>query len=210
MRPTSDIEQKIKRMRGNQVFFASNFSEEGSPKTVRTVLQRMTLRGSITRLAPGIYCKPLVSKYGIVPPSAQQIAEAIAQRDHVQIMPTGATASNMLGLSTQVPLNAVYLTTGTGRTVTVGNLKIKFLKGAPRNFAYKTKLIGCLVQALKDIGKGNLTEQQESVIYNLLEKFENKVSLKSDVLFAPQWMQELLLPMINKQVENEVLAKSSN
>lgn len=52
-------------------------------------------------------------------PSYEDIAQVIAKRDKVRIFPAGALAQNMLGLSTQVPMNVVYLTDGSNRKVNV-------------------------------------------------------------------------------------------
>ena len=84
--------------------------------------------------------KPVRTQYGIAMPSMVQIAEAIAERDHVQILPVGETAENMFGLSEQVPMKAVFLTSGSARPIHVGGRTIEFKRGVPRHFAYKDKL----------------------------------------------------------------------
>lgn len=60
---------------------------------------------------------------GIIPPSIEEIAEAIAKRDKVRIAPTGAYVLNKLGLSTQIPANVVFVTDGSGRRVSIGKGK---------------------------------------------------------------------------------------
>ena len=81
----------------------------------------------------------------------EEIAEEIAVRDHVQIMPTGSTSANILGLSTQVTMTASYLTTGASRDIKIGNRLIRFRRAAPRNFAYKGKTVALIVQAFKEL-----------------------------------------------------------
>jgi hypothetical protein len=61
-------------------------------------------------------------------PTTEQIAEAIAKRDKARIIPTGAYALHMLGLSTQIPMNVVYLTDSSARKVKVGKQTIVFKK----------------------------------------------------------------------------------
>ena len=68
-------------------------------------------------------------------PSAEQIAEAIKKRDQARIIPTGSYAQYKLGLTTQIPMNVVYLTDGSPRKIQIGNQKITFKKTTPKNLA---------------------------------------------------------------------------
>ena len=93
-------------------------------KTINKALERIALSGKIIRLAKGIYCKPKMDTefgFGIIYPSVDEVAKAIAQRDKCRIVPTGDMALNILGLSTQVPMNVVYLTDGTPRRIKIYN-----------------------------------------------------------------------------------------
>ncbi len=61
----------------------------------------------------GNLCPSIISGYiGEVLPSAEEVALSIAKRDQVKIVPTDFYELNALGLSTQVPMNLVYLTDG--------------------------------------------------------------------------------------------------
>ena len=119
---TQSIENKIlsaiNRKKHGVILFASDFADLGERKAINKAFERIALSGKIIRLARGIYCKPKVDTefgFGIVYPSVDEIAKAISQRDKCRIVPTGDAALNKLGLSTQVPLNAVYFTDGTSR-----------------------------------------------------------------------------------------------
>jgi hypothetical protein len=73
------------------------------------------------RIAEEVKTYPKVDKeLGVLFPSTEEIAKAIARRDKARIVPTGVQALNKLGLSTQVPMKVVYLTDGAARTVKVG------------------------------------------------------------------------------------------
>jgi len=103
------------------------------------------------------------------------------------------TALNALGLSTQVPMNAVYLTDGTPRILNVGNRKIVFKKCAPRMFAYKSELFAMVVVAMKEIGVSHITDEMICNIKNILAKEENQQLIKSDFQIAPQWVRKKLV-----------------
>lgn len=199
---TSTVSKLINDSEDNSVFFSSDFAHLGDTDVMRKVLEKLRQSGLIERLAPGIFYKPHISKFGNVPIPLDTVAKAIAKRDHVSIMPTGDMALNMLGLSTQVPMNAVYLTNGSARTIKLGNRSIRFMRGVPKNFAGKGTLIPLIIQALKTLGKDNISNEIISTLGNILS--ENKDPyIAEDLSLAPQWIQKLIKQMIF----NEALAR---
>jgi hypothetical protein len=97
------IEEQIHQAKGGSVFFPTDFGNIGSIEAVKVVLHRLAKRGLIKRLSFGIYAKPIVSRLVCdVYPSAEEIARTIARRDNARLLPTGAYARHVLGLSTQV------------------------------------------------------------------------------------------------------------
>ena len=120
----------------HSVFFINDFSKLGSVETIRKTLAEAVSMGLLEHLAHGIYAKPMNSRFGLVPIPLEIIAKEIASRDKVQIMPTGTTAANILGLSTQIPMVVTFLTTGSSRSINIGNRVLKFRHAAPRNFAF--------------------------------------------------------------------------
>ena len=106
---------------------------------------------------------PIFKKMGIIP-STEAIAEAIRKRDKARIVPTGSMALSALGLSTQVPMNVVFLTDGAARKIDLGKRKILFKKSAPKNLSAIGKISGLVIQALKEIGKGNVAESEMQII----------------------------------------------
>ena len=127
------ILDKIKRSPEHSVFFLNDIASITSLETVRKVLSQACDTGLLTHVAHGIYVKPMISRFGEVPIPLEKIAEEIAARDHVHIMPTGSTAANILGISTQVTMTVSYLTTGASREIKIGNRVIRFRRAAPRN-----------------------------------------------------------------------------
>lgn len=205
---TESIKAKIfKRLEESpehSVFFLNDFAELGSVETVRKVLLQACMAGIISRLSHGIYIKPMNSKFGEVPPPLDTIARKIAERDHVKLMPTGSTAANILGLSTQVPMSASYLTTGSSRTINIGKRHISLRHAAPRNFAYKGMTIPLIVQALKDLGEKNISESTLLSLSRYMERAKDTDSFNEDSRLAPAWIQSVIKPLIRKH--NETLA----
>lgn len=183
---------------GHSVFFIGDFAELGSVETIRKALKEGTNQGLLEHIAHGIYAKPMVSRFGIVPIPLEIIAKEIAIRDRVQIMPTGSTAANILGISTQIPMVVSFLTTGSSRAIKVGKRVIKFRHSAPRNFSFKGSTVPLIIQAFKDIEKENLGEREMSAVKEYISKALDKTAMIEDILLAPQWIQTLIKPYINQ------------
>ena len=123
------------------------------------ILSELAKDGTLHHLSRGVYLKTEKTRFGLVYPPIENIAEAIARRDNAQVIPAGATAQNILGLSTQVPMNAVFLTSGSARIIKLGNRTITFRRVVPKNFAVKGRYTSLIVQALKSIGEENFSEE---------------------------------------------------
>jgi len=180
------------------LFFTEDFISFGTAKAVSKVLERLANSGVVSRVARGIYAEletdPIL---GIIKPGADAIAVAISRRDRARIIPTGEIALNALGLSTQVPMNIVYLTDGAARKITIGKRKIIFKKTAPKNLAAIGDISKIAIQALKEIGKDNLSEQEERIILQHVAK-EDPLRLEHDISLAPEWIRIILRKALNK------------
>lgn len=149
----------VKRIYGKgrgSVIFQSDFAVCGSPSAIKSAFHRMYSEGILVRLAHGIYYYPKIDTelgLGILYPSIDEIAKAIAKRDKAKIVPTGAYALNRLGLSTQIPMNVVFLTSGTPRRVNVGNGHGILFKhsSSGKNFNYRSELMMLIVTAMREI-----------------------------------------------------------
>lgn len=183
-----------KRGRGT-VFFPSEFSRAGERSAVLKALERMTAEGIIIRVARGIYCYPKVDKelgLGVLSPTYEEIAQAIAKRDKARIVPAGVYAMNRLGLSTQVPMNVVYLTDGSPRKVLInGNRGILFKHVSPRNLAFQNRLALLINSALKEIGQENVTDEDKSKIKSLVAN-EPKEIILQDIKLMPDWIASII------------------
>jgi hypothetical protein len=189
------IEQTIEGWGHGKIFFADDFANMGSAENIRQTLGRLAKNEKIMRIAKGIYCYPEVDDslgLGALMPSFDQIATAIAERTHARIVPTGDYALNVLGLSTQVPMNCVYLTDGSPRKVEIaGGRGILFRKTAPKNLSFKNRLAMLVTSALKSVGCGKVTEEQISHTEQLLKK-EDKESVLADLSLMPIWIRKIV------------------
>lgn len=191
------ILKRIVALPKGELLFPVDFGELGSSEAVRLSLFRLEKEGIIARVAKGIYVRQQESNLiGKLLPTAEEVAEAIAKRDRIRTLPTGIYALNALGLSTQVPMKIVLLTDGSPREIRVGNRTIKFKKTTPKNLLAKGKISRLAIQALKEIGNGKVTEEEEKKIIALLRK-EDEKDLKHDLALAPVWIKKIMEKALN-------------
>ncbi|WP_430613626.1 DUF6088 family protein [Flavobacterium sp. JP2137] len=193
------IEKSIKSKPKGTLVLPDDFMTFGSAEAIRKALGRLEDKKVIVRVAHGIYVRPKISKWaGVLTPSAEEVAEAIAKRDRIRTVPSGGYALNALGLSNQVPVNIVLLTDGSAREIKVGKRTIKFKKTTPKNVLAKGKISRLVIQALKEIGNGNITAEEENKLLALL-KNEVENDLRHDITLAPVWIRKI----IKKALPNE-------
>lgn len=186
------ILEEIQKHDKGVLFLPEDFDHLGSSEAVRLSLHRLVQKGELFRVTQGIYVRPTESDiFGKIMPTAEDVAAAIAKRDKIKVVPTGSYALNALGLSTQVPLNIVFLTDGAPRTIQVGKRKIKFKRTTPKNLLAKGSISKLVIQALREIGNGKVTADEESKIIDLLEK-EEKENLIHDIELAPVWIKKIM------------------
>lgn len=183
------------------LFFSNSFPEYDD-EYVGKVLSDLVKQGAIHRLSRGVYLKATMTKFGLVYPTTEEIAKAIAERDNAEVLPTGSAALNILGLSTQVPMNPVFLTSGSARKIRCGNKTITFKHGVPKNFAVKGQMMRLLVQAMKAIGEQNITKEELDGISEILRKYPEEETIKHDLTVMPQWIKNTI-QQISKENKND-------
>lgn len=202
MTKTDNIYNTVQSSDKGTIFFVSDFATNGNDVFISRVLSELVEKGELNRLSNGIYYKPTYTKFGVLMPSVDQIVIAIARRDNAKILPSGNTAMNMLGLSTQVPMKYIYLTSGSARVINIGNKEIIFKRGVPKNFAYQGKLMPIIVQALKEIGKDNVTDEHRLQIAEIMKKYPETDTFNEDINLAPIWIKKMI-SLILKEINNE-------
>jgi len=186
------IVKKIRDYKSQRLFFVDDFIDIANYKAVSKALERLVEDKVLIRVATGIYARYKVDPVlSVMLPTTGQIAKAVAKRDHARIIPTGTYALNALGLSTQIPLNVVYLTDGTARKIKAGNRTIQFKKTTPKNLTAKGKFSSLVIQALKAIGKDKVNENVRKKILEILRN-EKTRELEHDIRLAPEWIRKIM------------------
>lgn len=155
---------------------------------VDQTLSRLASRGRLIRAARGIYVRPITSRFGMRAPSVEQVVEGIASQRGEVIVSSGAAAANALGLTTQVPIRSVYLTSGRSRVVQLGQQVLE-LKHAPRwQLIAPQRQAGQVVRALAWLGPEHAEESLRRLKKKLPRStFEELISVAPQL---PTWLAQ--------------------
>ena len=191
------IEMRLRGKGRGSIVFQQDYADCGTPSAVKSTFHRMYTDGMLVRLAHGIYYYPKEDKdygLGITYPSIEDIAQAIAKRDKAKIVPMGAYALNRLGLSTQMPMNVVFLTNGAPRQIKVGNGHGILFKhsSSGKNFAYKSELMMLVVTAMRTIGEEKMTEEERNALVEHTRNVSDS-DFNHDIKLAPAWVRKILI-----------------
>ena len=190
------VRERILSLERGAIFFPSDFDDIATDTAARQTLSRMVKSGEIIRVSRGIYCYPRSNPalgLDIIPPSAEDIAQRVAERDKVKIIPTGDQALNQLGLSTQVPGNAVYITNGARKKINLGKGRsIVFRESNEfRLFDFKSRVMMLAVSAMRSIGKDKIADNILTAIRKIVRKVSPEI-YKHDIRLAPVWVRKQL------------------
>ena len=176
-----------------QVFYSASFLDLGNYKAVSKTLERLEKDKKIRRLVRGIYDKPEYNeKFKMfASPNISEVALAIARQFNWNICPSGNYALNLLGLSTQIPAKYIYISDGPYREYEIYGTKLEFKHSNKKeisDFSYKTLIV---IQALKTIGKENISNEDLEQIQRQLTN-EDKQKLLNEGIKTNIWIYEII------------------
>jgi len=194
------IKSEIQRLEKGSLLFPVDYAGAAGYDALRQAFSRLAREGFIIRLSKGVYLYPRIDKdLGILYPSTEKILQAIANRDKIRIFASGAKALHQLGLTSQVPVNAVYLTDGPAREIRIGKHTIILKKTSPRKLMTSGSISGLVVHAMLGMGKDQLTEDMIVKLRSILAE-ESPDNINHDLKLVPVWISRLLL---QNHVEND-------
>lgn len=183
---------RIKARGRGWLFTPKDFLDLGTRAAVDKALSRLSTQGDIRRLSRGLYDYPKKHKLmGLLWPSLHDVARAIAKDSNSQLQLTGAQALYVLGLTTQMPVKAIYLTDGYSKTIKIGNSTLKLQHVSPSIMAGSGKKSGLVLQAIRYIGKNRFTNDVMQKIIDMLDQKDKKQLMKL-ARFAPPWSRDYI------------------
>lgn len=186
------IRQRIESMPLGQPFTPSTFLEYGTRAAVDQAVSRLVKAGSIARVARGVFVRPALNRYvGKVMPEPFKVAETIAQATGATLAVHGAEAARRLELTTQVPTQSVFSTSGPSKRIRMGTTEIRLQHVCERKLMLAGTPAGMALAALWYLGKKEVTPSTIGKIKNKLEAREYR-ALKAAVGQMPAWMSDAL------------------
>lgn len=190
------IEKRIQNLESGTAFIASDFLDLSDYENVRKILNRLTDAKRIRRLLPGVYDAP---RYSVLleeweAPNLHEVALALARKYNWSIAPTGNTALNLLGMSTQVPGKWTYISDGRYVTYNVKGTLLEFKHRANGEISGLSMKAAMVIQAIQAIGKDQITEEHLSVLRDFLsedERHELMVKGKATKTWVYQFIRKI-------------------
>ena len=185
------IRERIEQAPAGTLFINSDFADIADAETVRRNLNRQVQDGTIRRLINGLYEKPkysaLLQEYVAADPDA--VARTLARCYHWTIAPCGNTALNLLGLSTQVTAVWSYISDGPYKSYELNSTKIEFKHRTNKEITGLSYMTALVIQALKTLGKDNVTEDTIAVLSQKLSAEEKRLLLE-EAAESTDWIYE--------------------
>ncbi|MBS4064529.1 MAG: type IV toxin-antitoxin system AbiEi family antitoxin domain-containing protein [Chitinophagaceae bacterium] len=203
----TSINNYLSKVKRGSILFPTDFRGMGTEGAIKMALSRLVKEGKLKRVAHGIYYVPKTDPLlGELHPGAENIAEAIAQKEKILIKPSGASALNKLGLSTQVPMRLVYITNGSPRKIKIGRTTVVFKATTSKKLAMEGPISGLVIQALEELDLTNVHPETARKIKNLLMK-ENASNLKHDLALAPARLHDYIMKLL-KEKDNDRMVET--
>jgi hypothetical protein len=154
--------RRIRQKGLEAAFTPSDLADLGDPRSVGKELTRLVQAGTIRRVRRGVYEIPCQHpQIGTVGADTDAVVAAIARRDGLKFLPSGAHAANVLGLSPQVAARMTYGVHGPSRSAEeIGRSTVAFKRRSPRAMMMAGRTSGWVSEALRNIGRIHITAQR--------------------------------------------------
>src|SRR6267378_4303229 len=190
---------RIDRLGPGKAFSAKDFLDIATRGSIDVALGGLTRKGTIRRIRRGLYDMPKVNPAlgGKLSPDIDEAARALARRQRWTIVPEGAWAANLLGLSTQVPSKIIYLTDGPNKNVPIGRRSIHFKHARPKVMAGLEGKLALVVHAIRHLGKEGVGSREIETLRAVLSPAEKRKLVK-DTRFGVNWIYEVAKKIAEK------------
>jgi len=188
MKTVKQVKKHIEALSAGQPFSATDLQHFGSPENIRKILSRLVEAGELKRVSRGVFVKPQKSVYlGEALPSPYEVVQAIAKNTGETVTIHGAEAARRLHLTTQVPMQAMFNTSGLSRKIRMGNRMIKLQHVGSRKLVAPGTARGNVISALWYLGREKVSLKTIQMIKKQLNE-EEFSSVLQEIPKMPAWM----------------------
>ena len=160
----------------------------GSLEAVTEAMSELAARGKLNRVYEGIYVQPVETRFGTRSPDFEKVIPNLAELWGETIVPCGGASANVLGMTTQVPVRPVYLTSGTDRTLNFGKLSVELQHAPEWQLIAPNHQAGNAVRALAWLGPEEIEDGIKTIeqVISIEELQEMAASCNA----MPEWITE--------------------
>ena len=196
------IRERVLSAEDGCIFATSDFADVADANTVRSALYRLVQDDILRRIMNGVYEKPkysrLLDEYVAADPD--QVAKTLARSYHWTIAPCGNTALNLLGLSTQVTAVWSYISDGPYKTYEWNSTKVEFKHRTNKEITGLSYMTSLVIQALKTLGKSNVTQETIQILSEKLSIDEKQACLR-EATESTDWVYEMIRQICGGDVQ---------
>jgi Family of unknown function (DUF6088) len=182
------ILSEAKRLPEGALISAKELLHLGSRPAVDQALKRLKQRKELMSIERGVYVRPVKTRFGPRAPAAEKVIGRFAATRAETIVPHGAAAANVLGLTTQVPTKLIYLTSGRSRKLKLGAQTVEMKHAPPWMLLPLHRAAGEAVRALEWIGERRAAEALTLLKQKLPQSAVEELIALRPVL--PGWMSK--------------------
>lgn len=171
---------------------------------IDNALSDLAQDGRIRRVVRGLYDYPRFSDLlqKTLSPDIDQVANAYARKFNWRIEVSGESALNLLGLSTQMPAQYVYLSDGPSKSYDVMGVPLSFKKSTLKDIGFKHRESTLIVQALKALGKELLSENVFAIIREQIDP-KSYTKILRDTQGSTGWIYEAIKKIMSDDEERQ-------
>lgn len=197
------IKKYIATLPSGKAFSPSELRHLASTDNIRQILSRLTKIGELKRVARGVFIKPKpIAKMGVVLPSPTEIAKTLTKSTGETIAIQGAEAARILQLTTQVPMQLIFYTSGNTRALKINNRTVKLKHVNPSRLIAAGTTSGLVISALSYLGRDNVSTQTIERIKHCIsaKEFKHTLGLTKQM---PAWMSDIFYHYQQKSKRNK-------
>jgi hypothetical protein len=162
------------------------FLHLGNRAAIDQALSRLAKSGELMRIGRGLYAAPVASRFGMRAPSPEKVVQELEHRTGEVLVPHGAIEANRLGLTQQVPIRDIYLSSGPKRRLQFGKAEMLVEHVSPKSIALGKRPAGAAARAVVWLGPKNASWSLRKVHEAL--SFEEWHVLTNARRTFPSWM----------------------
>ena len=174
--------------------YAKGLLHLGSRAAIDQALSRLARRGQLLRAGRGLYVRPIETRFGPRTPSVEAVLNALQAETGETITLSGAAAANTLGLTTQVPVRMVYLTSGPSRHLRFGAQTVELQHARRWQLTFPGRPAGEVIRALAWFGRERGVELTSQLSRTLSAQTVQELSSARGRM--PTWMAEQISALV--------------